>query len=737
MSLLYKLSWHTAFLDKKCIITLNDMHKNYSKVLHLKFNNKKVILFDLDGTLIDSAPDLALAVNHMLNALNRDTFSQDIIRYWVGNGAQVLVKRALSGQSEIDENLDPVLFEKALDIFLSFYAQNLAVTTITYPNVPSTLKSLKSMGYRLAIVTNKPFAFVEPILEGLKLTGLFELILGGDSLDQKKPDPAPLLHVCEQLNVTVEQCVMVGDSKNDILAANTCGMQSIGVTYGYNYGEDIGVFDPDVVINNFGDLLKFLSKEKAKIAIVGGGVAGASTALYLGQLGLNVTLFEKQPSLVSGPPFCHLHAGGNLYREISDEQCVKLLKQSIDFLHFYPFVVDYRPTVIVLPTSDSGTPDALLPRLKLLRGEYEALIKADPNNKVLGESANYYKLYSKEQIEGLKQQPVVSKPKTCDEWMIPVAKNIDLDKVQFPLIMVQEYGLNLFRLAAGASLALEQLDNVSLRTKTIVSNIQESCNANGWNITYINSDETHQESFDYLINAAGFRTGKIDDLLGAPCKAMVEFKAAYVSKWEESNNTLFPEIIFHGERGTPQGMGQFTPYPGGYFQLHGMTKDITLYEDGLVANTPLSCQPQLGQNFIEKIERSWTKEETAQRTNSAIKHLSQFIPAFSNASVGSKPLFGAQQIPGDDPTLRVAEVSFPAKRYARCEIVKVSSVMDMIDAIMKQLIELDYIDRSLQGKRDFSHITSLEEDDIKSYAEVLCKEREYPTDLAHRNVSNT
>ncbi|RUM70980.1 MAG: FAD-dependent oxidoreductase, partial [Sulfurovum sp.] len=85
--------------------------------------------------------------------------------------------------------------------------------------------------------------------------------------------------------------------------------------------------------------------KKVKIAIIGGGVAGATTALYLGKREVDVTLFEKEPSLVSGPPFCHLHAGGNLYREISDEQCLKLLKQSIDFLRFYPFVVDYRPTV--------------------------------------------------------------------------------------------------------------------------------------------------------------------------------------------------------------------------------------------------------------------------------------------------------------------------------------------------------------------------------------------------------
>ncbi len=194
----------------------------------------------------------------MLKTLDRDTFSEEVIHGWVGNGAQTLVQRALSGQSEIDKNLDTTFAADALDIFLAFYAQNLCVATVTYPNVPSTLKALKSMGYRLGIVTNKPFDFVEPILEGLKLTGLFELILGGDSLAQKKPDPAPLLHVCEKLDVPVEACVMVGDSKNDILAANSCGMQSIGVTYGYNYGEDIRVYEPSIVIEDFSDLMEAL-----------------------------------------------------------------------------------------------------------------------------------------------------------------------------------------------------------------------------------------------------------------------------------------------------------------------------------------------------------------------------------------------------------------------------------------------------------------------------------------------
>ncbi len=220
----------------------------------MKFTHKEVILFDLDGTLIDSVPDLASAVNYMLERLERERFSEDTIRYWVGNGAQMLVKRALSGQTEVDEDLDPLLFEKALEIFLTFYGQNLSHSTVAYPNVSTTLHALKEKGFRLVIVTNKPFDFVGPILKGLGLDGLFEFWLGGDSLDKKKPDPLPLLHACEKMHVDIEQCVMVGDSRNDLLAAKTCGMQSVGVTYGYNYGEEIGIYDPTCIIDDFSEL---------------------------------------------------------------------------------------------------------------------------------------------------------------------------------------------------------------------------------------------------------------------------------------------------------------------------------------------------------------------------------------------------------------------------------------------------------------------------------------------------
>jgi glycine/D-amino acid oxidase-like deaminating enzyme len=476
-------------------------------------------------------------------------------------------------------------------------------------------------------------------------------------------------------------------------------------------------------------------KGNPKIAIVGGGIAGGSAALYFSELGLDVTLFEKETSLVNGPPWCHLHAGGNLYPDISDEQCITLLRQSIDFLRFYPEIVDYRPTIIALPSYCTNSLENLLPRLEKLQKEYERLIRKDSGNKVLGETSDYFRLYDRHEIEALRKESIVDRPSQSEEWMIPFAKYVDLETVRFPVVLVQEYGLNLFRAGAQLSLGLEKLKNSTVKLSTYVTGITKDHLSDQWIVEYQHNGHNEQDRFDYLINAAGFRTGKIDDMIGAPCQRMVEFKAAYVSRWEKFSDTLWPEVVFHGERGTPRGMGQFTPYPGGYFQLHGMTKEITLYEDGLVANTPLSCQPQLGQDFMEKIENTWSEEETKERTQSAIYHLSRFIPEFSQAEVGSKPLFGAQQIPGDDPTLRVAEVSFPVKHYARCEIVKVSSVLDMIDAITKEFITLGYLDAPSYGKRDFTSLKSLNESDIQDLAQALCQERGYPKELGQRNVT--
>lgn len=473
-------------------------------------------------------------------------------------------------------------------------------------------------------------------------------------------------------------------------------------------------------------------QQKKRIAIIGGGVSGSTTALNISGRDAEITLFDKARDISSGPPYCHLHAGGNLYREISDTQCLTLLRQSIRFARAYPYAIDRRPTVIALPADDPGTPGALLPRLEKLREAYAALIETDPENAVLGSSKHYYRLYEREAVDALAKRTPVSDPTTADEWMVPTVRALDLDALQYPLVLVQEYGINLFRYAAGVTLALQARSDVTLRMQTQVHCIEAA--GTQWQISYRDSEGMHSERFDYLINASGFRTGSIDDMVGVKEERMVEFKASYVSKHAAFAHNRFPEIVIHGQRGTPQGMAQFTPYDGGYFQLHGMSEEITLYSDGLAASTAQSSQPRLEAHFIDKLDRSWEPLEIDMRTRNAIEHVARFIPEFATASVGSKPLFGAQQIPGIDPTLRVAEVSFPRPHYARCEIVKVSSALDMADTIVKQLVAEKIV--AGEKARGSSKQQCFYEAEISELAGVVAQGRNYPRAMANLTVED-
>ena len=217
---------------------------------------KELIIFDLDGTLIDSAPDLASAVNKMLESLGRDGFDESVVRGWVGNGARVLVKRALTGGKD-GVAVDEKLYDCALEVFMKLYSEKLCEKTSLYEGVKETLSELKN-SYTLAIATNKPSAFVAPILEKLDIAHLFSMSVGGDDLPKKKPHPMQLEYVCERLGIPKERSLMVGDSKNDILAAIAAGIQSIGVSYGYNYSEDIKKSGPDFVVDRFVDILEVL-----------------------------------------------------------------------------------------------------------------------------------------------------------------------------------------------------------------------------------------------------------------------------------------------------------------------------------------------------------------------------------------------------------------------------------------------------------------------------------------------
>lgn len=224
--------------------------------------NKQLLIFDFDGTLIDSVPDLADATNAMLTTLGKDTYPLDTIRNWVGNGSRMLVERALVGKIEVlEDKLTVEETEHAEQVFFDAYKNLSDSKTVAYPNVDSGLRHLKEAGYTLALVTNKPIRFVPKILESFGWASLFDMVLGGDSLTTKKPDPAPLLHVCDKLGVMQDKAVMIGDSRNDILAGQNAKIDTLGLSYGYNYGQDIRNLNPTAAFDDFAALVKYLLKD--------------------------------------------------------------------------------------------------------------------------------------------------------------------------------------------------------------------------------------------------------------------------------------------------------------------------------------------------------------------------------------------------------------------------------------------------------------------------------------------
>jgi len=214
------------------------------------------VMFDLDGTLVDSALDLTAAVDNMLQALGRAPAGEDRVRQWVGNGAPVLVMRALTGEMyPADDAVEPELFQAAFEVFLSAYTQSNGRYSRLYPGVEEVLQQLQGAGVPMAVVTNKPMAFTTPLLKALKIDHYFDQVLGGDSLPVKKPDPLPLRVVMETFGCQPERALMLGDSRNDVLAARAAGCPVICVSYGYNHGEPVDACSPDRVVDSFAELI--------------------------------------------------------------------------------------------------------------------------------------------------------------------------------------------------------------------------------------------------------------------------------------------------------------------------------------------------------------------------------------------------------------------------------------------------------------------------------------------------
>lgn len=217
------------------------------------------VLIDLDGTLIDSVPDLAYCVDEMMKKLDMPVRGQDAVRNWVGNGVQRLTERALI--NAVEGMPDQDLMDKAYPIFLELYAHNNSQRSSVYDGVIDGIAWMKEQGYRVGCVTNKAEEFTVPLLKDKGLFDLFEVVVSGDTCAEKKPHPMPLLHAAKLMGVEPDNALMLGDSRSDVKAARAAGFNIFCMTYGYNHGEDIRDYNPDVVMDSFLELPNYMESK--------------------------------------------------------------------------------------------------------------------------------------------------------------------------------------------------------------------------------------------------------------------------------------------------------------------------------------------------------------------------------------------------------------------------------------------------------------------------------------------
>lgn len=220
-----------------------------------------LVLIDLDGTLVDSVPDLADCVDGMMARIEREPWGEAAVRNWVGNGVERLVSRALAGS--LDGRPSPEEYARAYPIFVELYGEQNGQRSVLYPGVREGLDWLRRQGFRLGCVTNKSACFTEPLLTHFDLRGFFEIVISGDSLPEKKPSPRPLLHAAEHFGVAPGQALMVGDSISDVKAARAAGFYIVCMSYGYNHGQDIRAAAPDAVIDSLPELANLLTRKAA------------------------------------------------------------------------------------------------------------------------------------------------------------------------------------------------------------------------------------------------------------------------------------------------------------------------------------------------------------------------------------------------------------------------------------------------------------------------------------------
>lgn len=428
--------------------------------------------------------------------------------------------------------------------------------------------------------------------------------------------------------------------------------------------------------------------DKKRICIVGGGISGCLSAIKLSQNNkLLIDIFEKKSDILSGPPFCHLHAGGMLYPMISLQDSEELLYDSLMFAEMFDNCLEKRPTVIAYRKTSGYSVGKLILKCKMMQYCYSNWSKNNYNKLPIGSIDSYYEIYTREDMINFKNGSRQIINNYHDRYVEKFCKYLNnIDDIQYPFVSVNEYGISLSLVKEQIKHNIGLFKNIKVYNNTDVITLSKTSvntkadSNNTWSICTAHPIIQHE--YDFVINASGYNINTLRNT-NENKDYFLELKSSWLIKNDSLSNIEldFPEIAILGERNTENGMVQITPLFQNnemYYQIHCMKNNITLFPDGCAHSDNVN---EFYYNFKDLLSNNKFSEKIIkQRTLVAIKEISKLFKIFEASKVHDTPLWGIQRIPGKTTSKRTYSI-VSDHNYIEIHIVKGISSVSMSEKL--------------------------------------------------------
>ncbi|NBO99286.1 MAG: hypothetical protein EBU90_04055 [Proteobacteria bacterium] len=416
-----------------------------------------------------------------------------------------------------------------------------------------------------------------------------------------------------------------------------------------------------------------MTKSK-RVAVIGGGISGCVSAIQMSKLpNVQVDLYERKNTLLQGSPYCHLHAGGFLYPDISVQDCTELLTNSLDFAEYFGNFLDRRPLIAAYNVNSQYQPHTLVFRARMMQMVYRCWASEHSNKHPLGHPDQYVAIFTRQDVEHFQQHGRL--PETTDQAKrfhqpyveAALSQLCDFDSIKYPFVSVNEPGIRQSELEQYLINTICSNFDIQVYTKTLVSEQNIKPVDNGWNI--FDSKSQTDVYYDYLVDACG---GLRSKYFQVETPELLELKSSWVvyKNSPEVSNTYFPEIAIIGARGTKDGLVQISPIGQGTFQIHYMNTDSTIFQEN--------------KEYIDTVVQNddLPYNDAMRRMRVAVHKITELMPVFSNSGP-LEYLWGLQRTVGTDVSKRTSQIIFRPNR-AEIQLTKASSIVTLV----KQLTEI-------------------------------------------------